>query len=174
MLCYWWWGPFTLQSFFKITAGLICFLCITVIVFVLILEYKYSVKPCEWCVYQRYPYIFLFVLNLIWLIKPINYIAQGALNTFVMTINLLLPIVHVLIEKGILYIKCSPILGKGLTIHEKLSMMKGHASCSKITWKLLGWSMAQWHVIFALILLIIYIAGLIYGQKRLSSPLHSR
>lgn len=127
----------------------------------------WGIKSCEWCVYQRYPYVFLLVLNLIWWVKPISEKAQNAINTFILTINAVLPFIHILIEKGYIHVKCGAFkLGQEKTVLQLMDTLNTHRSCVKINWMLWGWSMAQWHLLFASLILTLYIWSVVYVQKR--------
>lgn len=130
------------------------------------MEYGFGVKPCEWCIYQRYPYVFLFVLNLIWVISPLSIRAQNVINTFLLTINAVLPLIHLLIEKGYIHIKCN-VLKAGATksVLQTLDILAAHRSCIKVNWMFWGWSMAQWHLLFASVILISYVWSVVYVQK---------
>ena len=135
--------------------------------FVFSAEYGWGIKPCEWCIYQRYPYVFLCVLNFIWLFKPLSKHVQHSINTFILAINAMLPLTHVLIEKGYVNVKCSASkIGTLGSIQQGLQSLMNHRSCVKVTWSCFGWSMAQWHLIFASGILIVYVWGVIYAQKR--------
>jgi disulfide bond formation protein DsbB len=131
------------------------------------MEYWFAIKPCEWCIYQRYPYIFLFVLNLIWIIHPVSTRAQNVINTFILTINTILPFIHIFIEKGYIHIKCSMLRPDTTkSILQALDILSAHRSCVKINWMFLGWSMAQWHLLFASGILIVYVWSVVHVQKR--------
>lgn len=131
------------------------------------MEYGLGIKSCEWCVYQRYPYVFLLVLNLIWWHKPISQKVQNALNTFILSINAVLPLIHVLIEKGYIHVKCGALkLSQEKTVLKLMDTLTSHKSCVKVNWMLWGWSMAEWHFVFASCLLALYVVGVIYVQKR--------
>lgn len=131
------------------------------------MEYVFGIKPCEWCVYQRYPYVFLLVLNLIWWVKPISQKAKNAINTFILTVNAVLPLIHVLIEKGYIRVKCGAFkLSQEKTVLKLMDSLTAYKSCVKVNWMFWGWSMAQWHFVFASCLLVAYVCGVIYVQKR--------
>ncbi|WP_350331534.1 disulfide bond formation protein B [Candidatus Bodocaedibacter vickermanii] len=135
--------------------------------FVFSAEYGWGIKPCEWCIYQRYPYVFLCVLNFIWLFKPLSKHVQHSINTFILAINAMLPLTHVLIEKGYVNVKCAASkIGALGSVQQGLQALMNHRSCVKVTWSCWGWSMAQWHLIFASGILIVYVWGVIYAQKR--------
>jgi disulfide bond formation protein DsbB len=141
-----------------------------VLISVFIAEFGFKIKPCEWCIYQRYPYVFLLSLNLIWCFKPLSAIAQSLVNTFILTVNATLPLIHVLIEKGYIYVKCSVLKpDENKSLLSMLDILSAHRSCVKINWTFLSWSMAQWHLLFASGILILYVWGVIYVQKRYSS-----
>lgn len=131
------------------------------------MEHMWGIKSCEWCVYQRYPYVFLLVLNIIWWLKPISVKAQNVVNTFILTINAALPLIHTLIEKGYIHVKCGGFrLSQGKTVLQLMDTLGSYRSCVKINWMLWGWTMAQWHLQFASLLLILYVWGVIYVQKQ--------
>jgi disulfide bond formation protein DsbB len=135
--------------------------------FVFAAEYGWGIKPCEWCIYQRYPYVFLAVLNFIWVFKPLSQHVQHIINTFILAINAMLPLTQVLIEKGYVNIKCGAAkIGASGSVQGVLQTLMNHRSCVKVTWSYLGWSMAQWHLIFASGILIVYVWGVVYAQKR--------
>lgn len=140
-----------------------------VLTIVLYMEHFLSIKSCEWCIYQRYPYVVLIVLNLIWWVKPISITVQNVINTFILTINAVLPFIHVLIEKGYIHVKCGTFkLGHEKAVLKLMDTLSAHRSCVKVNWMLWGWSMAQWHFVFASCLLTVYVWGVINVQKRAS------
>jgi disulfide bond formation protein DsbB len=95
--------------------------------------------------------------------------AQNVINTFILAINAVLPLIHILIEKGYIHVKCGTFkLSHDKTVIKLMDTLSGHKSCVKINWMLWGWSMAQWHFVFASILLVLYVWGVIYVQKRSS------
>jgi disulfide bond formation protein DsbB len=159
--------PFTLLGFSKIQSLTIFLISAAVLGVIFAAEYVWGIKPCEWCIYQRYPYMFLCVLNFIWVFKPSSRNAQHIINTFILAINAMLPFTHVLIEKGYVNVKCSAAkIGAFGSVQGVLQTMAQHRSCVKVTWSYLGWSMAQWHLLFASGILIVYVGGVIYAQKR--------
>jgi disulfide bond formation protein DsbB len=156
-----------LLGFYRVQSLTICLLSAAVLGLVCAAEYVWGIKPCEWCLYQRYPYVFLAVINFIWLFRPLSKYVQDCINTFIFTINTMLPLTHVLIEKGYVNVKCAAVkMGISGSIQGTLHALMNHRSCVKVTWSYLGWSMAQWHLLFASGILIVYVWGVIYAQKR--------
>lgn len=145
-----------------------CAVSALILIFVLTLEYGFDIKPCEWCIYERYPYIILLILNLVWIVFRLPGKVLYFLSSFLLAINVMLPFVHVLIEKGYIYVKCSPLKHRG-SLQEILNTLHNHTSCAKAGWHFLGWSMAQWHLLFAGAILILYISGVSYVQKKYPS-----
>jgi disulfide bond formation protein DsbB len=156
-----------LRGFCRVLPIWVCLISVGVLGLVFIAEYVCGIKACEWCMYQRYPYVFLLVLNFIWLFKPLSFCAENMINTFILAINAMLPLVHVLIEKGYINVKCGVTkTGMRGSIQGALQALSNHRSCVKVTWECFGWSMAQWHLVFATCILIAYIGGVMHAQKR--------
>jgi len=96
-------------------------------------------------------------------------------NIFILLINVILPLVKVLIEKGHIYTKCeSPNLAGVRSASGVLNIEALRQSCTKVNWTFLEWSIAQWHLLFASILLIIYPWSVFYVQKQAASSNHTR
>ena len=156
-----------LLRFYRLLTLWICLISAGVLGLVFIAEHLYGIKPCEWCIYQRCPYVFLLVLNLIWLFNPLSVRIETAINTFILAINAMLPLVHVLIEKGYINVKCGVTkIGIRGSIQGALQALSNNRSCVKVTWEYFGWSMAKWHLVFATCILVAYIWGVIHEQKR--------
>gem|GEM_PF-2423336 len=156
-----------MRGFCRVHNIWVCLISASVLGLVFIAEYVCGIKPCEWCVYQRYPYIFLLVLNFIWLFKPLSSRVETTINAFILAINSMLSLVHVLIEKGYINVKCGVTkVGMRGSIQGALQALSNHRSCVKVTWECFGWSMAQWHLVFATCILITYIGGVMHAQKR--------
>ncbi|MCP5322900.1 MAG: disulfide bond formation protein B [Candidatus Paracaedibacteraceae bacterium] len=136
--------------------------------FVFIAQYGFSIQPCEWCIYQRYPYILLLLLNLLWMVRSIKTCIQHIFNISILIGNVILPFIHVLIEKGYLHVKCD-VLTMDRTVQGMLQTLSRYRSCVKVTWEFLGCSTSVWHLIFASGMLVAYVLGVIYEKKRYSS-----
>lgn len=158
-----------MRSFSKYLSIFLCFVSLCVLGFVFIAQYGFSIQPCEWCIYQRYPYVLLLLVNLVWLVNPIKTYTQHIFNICILIGNIILPLLHVLIEKGYWHVKCNGLVAEQKTVQEMFQALTKHSPCVKVNWEFLGWSMSIWHLLFASGMLFAYVGGAIYVQKRYSS-----
>lgn len=158
-----------MRNFSNHLSGFVCLISLSVLGFVFIVQYGFNIKPCEWCIYQRYPYILLFLLNLFLTFKSIKRYIQHAFNISILVGNVILPFFHVLIEKGYLSVKCDVLVVTQQTVQGMLQALSSQHSCVKVSWEFLGWSMSMWHLLFASGMLFAYVLGVLYVQKRYSS-----
>lgn len=101
--------------------------------------------------------------------RPLPIRAQNVINTFLLTVNAVLPLIHTLIEKGYINIKCNVLkAGVRRSILQTFDLITAHRSCVRVNWMFLGWSMAQWHLLFSTGILILYAWSIVYAQKRYS------
>lgn len=101
--------------------------------FVYILQYKYGVRPCILCVYERIPFAFIAV------VVTLNFVTKQhyyLLFNWIIMLSLLalafLSWYHLGIERGY--------------ISETCSITSGLVPCSQAQFKILGYSLVQWNV----------------------------
>jgi disulfide bond formation protein DsbB len=132
----------------------------------LTMQYGFGFKPCTFCLYIRYPYVILLIMNSLWLLWGFPLKSQLVLNALIVGSNFVLSVALVLIEKGIIHMRCRAVQYSGQeSASELLRTLTNHQSCAKVTVSFWGWSMAMWHSLFAGAVLILCIVGWIYAQK---------
>lgn len=138
--------------YFILTAlGTISFLAIS---FALISQYGFGLYPCEYCIYQRIPYVIVIVLAILGLIAT-NMMGRkyGAFNIMLcgvaLLINSCIAFYHVGIEQNWWTSGCSLPDFSGMSAEEISAAIRNApaARCDDIAWQLFGISMAGYNVI---------------------------
>ena len=87
----------------KYWAIILLTLSLTTILIALIAEYEFKIIPCKMCLYQRYPYYFIILFSLTYIIlKKISVIWYYGIIFISLLIGLFLSLWHVGIEQKIL------------------------------------------------------------------------
>lgn len=132
-------------------------LAILALVSAYIAQYGFDLQPCEFCLFQRYPYMAIIVFSLLALLIRSDYFR----NVFIIIcagIFLLdagIAFYHVGIEMGwiTLEVECGNQVQQGLTttraLLEALNQAP-HVPCDKPALVVLGLSMAAWNMLYAL------------------------
>ena len=146
-------------------------LSITAISSALIAEYIFNLEPCSMCLKQRYPYYFILVLFVLFLIInqfPRIWFYLGVQLASVY--GLFYSIWHVGIEKKILSgpTSCSGGLSTSESVENLKEQIIGKAviNCEDVVWSFFGISAAT---INTFLLLLIFILNAIYIQKHYAS-----
>ena len=144
----------------KYWAKILLTLSVATILIALIAEYIFKIIPCEMCIYQRYPYYFIILFSLAYIIvKKISGIWYYRIIFISLLIGLFLSLWHVGVEQKIL----SGLSGCSNKINalESLSQLKEQiinqnvVTCSEITWSIMGISAATLNSLLLSLLLLI-------------------
>ncbi len=141
------------------------FSSILVLLIVYYLEFFQSVTPCKLCIYQRLPYFIIILLAASFLLiknqnlKKITFIFY----IFIFASSLTMSVHHFGVENSFwnALTNCesySKTLSNSNDLKEYL-LNKDYVSCSDVSFKFLGISLAGYNVIISFILLVISIIG---------------
>ena len=141
------------------------FASILVLLIVYYLEFFQSVTPCKLCIYQRLPYFIIILLAASFLLiknqnlKKITFIFY----IFIFASSLTMSVHHFGVENSFwnALTNCesySKTLSNSNDLKEYL-LNKDYVSCSDVSFKFLGISLAGYNVIISFILLVISIIG---------------
>ena len=135
------------------------------VTFALYYQYFENYPPCTFCIYQRIPYYFL--LSFIPFVILINQLR----NSFVFIIplvfltSLIISSIHVGIEQGFFEFSSScSSTGEQFNNIESLRKFLDEApitKCNEVIWSYLGFSMAQYNLLFSFFNFVITIAILL-------------
>ena len=140
----------------------------------LIAQYLFNILPCQMCLYQRYPYYFIILFSIIYIItKKIPLVLYYWINSFAFAIGLFFSIWHVGIEQKILKgpSGCSGFLKKTNSIDDLKNQILSQdiISCADTTWYMFGFSAATINAILMFLFLFfntITIYKIINGQQK--------
>jgi len=139
-----------------------------VLVSAFFIEHRLGHQPCKLCLYERIAYFLamLLIIKIIF-IKKYEKITLLIL-TFVFISSAVLAFYHFGIEQGFFnesFLCKTENLSKDLSKEEILEQLKQNSiSCKKVTFKILGLSLAAINTIFSLILSVIF-AGLFFNYE---------
>ena len=136
-----------------------------VLLLVYYLEFFLEVEPCKLCVYQRFPYFIVILLAISSLlikdlrIKKITFIFY----ILIFSISLIMSIYHFGIEKNLwnTLIGCETNI-KSFSNSNNLKeylLNKDYVSCSDVSFKFLGISLAGYNIIVSFVLFTLSIIG---------------
>ena len=140
----------------------------------LMAEYVFDILPCKMCIYQRYPYYFIILISLIYIVSkklPLTwYYWIGSLS---FAIGLFFSAWHVGIEQKIL----PGLSGCTNTINTSQSLAKlkdqilnqNIIACDEIIWSFMGFSAATLNSLLLILLLLINTIFLVqhrYGKEK--------
>ena len=144
---------------------LFLFISILVLLIVYYLEFFQGITPCQLCIYQRLPYFIIILLAASFLLiknqnlKKITFIFY----IFIFASSLTMSVHHFGVENSFwnALTNCesySKTLSNSNDLKEYL-LNKDYVSCSDVSFKFLGISLAGYNVIISFILLVISIIG---------------
>ena len=126
-----------------------------------IIEHVLGHKPCELCIYQRFPYFvsILLILNIL-LIK--KYIKTSLITlSLVSLFGFIIALYHVGIEQGFLnesFVCKTENLGQNLSKEDLLKQLgKNTISCKDVPFRVLGLSLASINTILSFVLFYIFL-----------------
>lgn len=142
----------------------------------LIAQYLFNILPCQMCLYQRYPYYFIILFSIIYIItKKIPLVLYYWFSSFAFVIGLFFSIWHVGIEQKILpgLSGCSSIINtsQSLTNLKEQILNQNIITCDEITWSFMGLSAATLNSLLLIFLLFINTIFLIqhhYDREKIS------
>lgn len=144
-------------------AAVVVFVSFVTLIVVLISQYVFGLRPCELCIYQRIPYVFIIAFGLIAYgaarqDKQISKIFMGLVGvTFL--IGMGIAIFHVGVEQGWWagLEKCGAGLNDvSMTLEElRLEVLNAPLTrCNEVAWSLFGISMAGYNAILSFFMAI--------------------
>ena len=139
---------------------IVFFLIILSLVSAFIIEYGLGHEPCKLCIYQRYPYfISILLLTSIFVLKK-NVKIHLIVLSIVSLLGAIVAFYHFGIEQGFFdeSVVCeTKKLNQILSKEDLLKQLKQNTiSCKKVTFRLLGLSLASINTIFSLVLSYIF------------------
>jgi len=135
----------------------------------LFIEYILKVKPCAFCIYQRYPYYLILLLSALFFLK--NNWKNQLMFLIILTsiVSFFLAGYHVGIENGLIneLSSCKTEVSKNMSkdILLKELQSKLAPSCKDVDFKLFGLSLASINMIMSLILTILYYITFSWTKK---------
>ena len=126
----------------------------------LIAENIFDILPCKMCLYQRYPYYFIILISLIYIVsKKLPLTWYYWISSLSFAIGLFFSAWHVGIEQKILpgLSGCSNTinLSQSLTELKEQILNQNIVTCDEITWSIFGLSAATINSILLIFLLLI-------------------
>jgi disulfide bond formation protein DsbB len=120
----------------------------------LAMQHLGGLRPCQLCVYERYPYLVVLAAALLgaWLARPRLALSLAALA---LAVNVGLAAYHVGVEQGwfVLPESCAAV-GEAATVEDlKAQLLNAPARCDQVPLTVLGLSLAAWNGIYAAALL---------------------
>ena len=139
---------------------IVFFLIILSLISAFIIEYGLGHEPCKLCIYQRYPYfISILLLTSIFVLKK-NIKIHLIVLSIVSLLGAIIAFYHFGIEQGFFdeSVVCeTKKLNQILSKEDLLKQLKQNTiSCKKVTFRLLGLSLASINTIFSLVLSYIF------------------
>ena len=142
----------------------------------LIAQYLFNILPCQMCLYQRYPYYFIILFSIIYIItKKIPLVLYYWISSFTFAIELFFSVWHMGIEQKLLpgLSGCSGIINnsQSLTNLKEQILNQNITTCDEITWSFMGLSAATINsilLIFLLLINTIFLIQLHSDRKKLS------
>jgi disulfide bond formation protein DsbB len=127
----------------------------------LVAQFAFDMKPCVLCLYQRVPYLLLFLGALagLMLAKPFPKIIPPllAFMAVLFAASAGVAFFHVGVEQGwwVFGAGCPVINLEGKSAEEALAQLltTPQADCSKVAWSFLGLSITIWNVLLSLVML---------------------
>lgn len=117
----------------------------------LVLQYGWNLPPCQYCVWQRYPYFAVLAVTAVAVWKPAR--GWGFLNILLFLVTAGLAAYHAGVEQGWWTgaSSCTAVGGTATTPAELLQQLNAAplTRCDDVVWSFLGLSLAGWNVIYA-------------------------
>ena len=145
---------------YNLILTIVFFLIILSLISAFIIEYGLGHEPCKLCIYQRYPYfISILLLTSIFVLKK-NIKIHLIVLSIVSLLGAIIAFYHFGIEQGFFdeSVVCeTKKLNQILSKEDLLKQLKQNTiSCKKVTFRLLGLSLASINTIFSLVLSYIF------------------
>ncbi len=125
-----------------------------------IAEYLFDILPCQMCLYQRYPYYFIILFSIIYIItKKIPLLWYYVIISISFVVGLFFSSWHIGIEQKILpgLSGCSSIVNtsQSLSRLKEQILNQNIVTCDEITWSFMGFSAATLNSFLLILLLLI-------------------
>lgn len=148
--------------------------CAALIGFALFLQHGRGLEPCPMCILQRYAFVGIAVVALVAAIHGPGLTGRrlyGGLLTLLAVAGGGVAIRHVYLEHNPPAIfDCGADLGymlESFTLSDMLPMIfRGTGDCTKVPWRFLGLSIAEWSLVWFVILLAAAIAAILLKPRR--------
>jgi disulfide bond formation protein DsbB len=148
--------------------------CAGLIGFALFLQHAKGLEPCPMCILQRYAFVGIGVVALVAAIHNPGKVGRwiyGGLLVLLASAGGGVAIRHVYLEHNPPELfDCGADLGymlQSFTMSDMLPMIfRGTGDCSKVPWRFLGLSIAEWSLIWFAILLAAAIAAIVLKPRR--------
>lgn len=148
--------------------------CAALIGFALFLQHGRGLEPCPMCILQRYAFVGIAIVALVAAIHgpaPTGHRIYGGLLALLAIAGGGVAIRHVYLEHNPPAIfDCGADLGymlESFTLSDMLPMIfRGTGDCTKVPWRFLGLSIAEWSLIWFVILLAAAIAAILLKPRR--------
>ena len=141
------------------------FFSVLILLIVYYLEFFLGAEPCKLCIYQRFPYFMTILLATSALLIKNQKFKKLALLFYILifSLGLIMSVYHFGIEKSLwnTLIGCESDI-KNLTNNTSLTdylLNKDYVSCSDVSFKFLGVSLAGYNIIISFILLALSVIG---------------
>ena len=144
---------------------LFLFFSILVLFIVYYLEFFQGITPCKLCIYQRFPYFIIILLAISFLLIKNKNLKRITFLFYILifTSSLIMSVYHFGIEKNLwnASVCCETNLKSFSNINnlKEYLLNKDYVSCSEISFKFLGVSLAGYNIILSFLLLILSITG---------------
>jgi disulfide bond formation protein DsbB len=106
-------------------------------------EYIFALEPCSLCILERIPYLILQCIALIAIIKPTFKKVMSYFVVITAIVEIILVLYHIGIERYIF-------------IESAVCQVTGK-SCSEVSFRFMNLSMAEWNLVYIIILLYYFI-----------------
>lgn len=125
-------------------------------------QMAFGLKPCHFCMLQRYPYLLVILAGFVTLIVPrmgLRWRAAVAFGILGLLATGLLGAIHTGIESGLLQYKggcvAQAATGQSLDAIRAAIFSAPLVSCNDVSAQFLGLSMAGWNVLWAVFILLL-------------------
>ena len=141
------------------------FISILALLIVYYLEFFQDIAPCKLCIYQRLPYFIIILLAISFLLIKNKNLKKITFLFYILifTSSLIMSVYHFGIEKNLwnALTGCETNI-KSFSSNDNLKeylLNKDYVSCSNVSFKFLGISLAGYNIILSFLLLILSITG---------------
>ena len=144
------------------------FVSISTLVAAVYIEFVLKIKPCELCVYQRYPYILAIFGSFVG-----YYFSKKSLSLYILLLIFLISLIlsgyHIGVEQG-LFSGLEGCKGENLNIVDKKKLLNSlddiSVSCKDVSFTLFGMSLATINFIMSLMIIILTFIMIRYEKNR--------